>query len=34
MGRAMKAALAALEAGGRPVDGKRVSDAVRKRLGG
>ena len=34
MGRAMKAALAGLEAGGRPVDGKRVSDAVRKRLGG
>jgi uncharacterized protein YqeY len=34
MGRAIKAALAALEAGGRPADGKRVSDAVRKRLGG
>ena len=34
MGRAIKAALAALEAGGKPADGKRVSDAVRKRLGG
>jgi uncharacterized protein len=34
MGRAIKAVLAALEASGRPVDGKRVSDAVRKRLGG
>jgi uncharacterized protein len=34
MGRAIKAALAALEAGGKPVDGKRVSEAVRKRLGG
>ena len=34
MGRAIKAALAALEARGKPADGKRVSDAVRKRLGG
>jgi uncharacterized protein YqeY len=34
MGRAIKAVLAALEARGRPADGKRVSDAVRKRLGG
>jgi len=34
MGKAIKAALAALEAGGKPADGKRVSDAVRKRLGG
>jgi uncharacterized protein YqeY len=34
MGRVIKAALAALEAQGKPSDGKRVSDAVRKRLGG
>ena len=34
MGKAIKAALAALEAAGKPGDGKRVSDAVRKRLGG
>jgi uncharacterized protein YqeY len=34
MGRAIKAALAALESSGKTVDGKRVSDAVRKRLGG
>ena len=34
MGRAIKAARAALEAQGKPADGKRVSDAVRKRLGG
>ena len=34
MGRTVKAAMAALEAGGTPADGKRVSDAVRKRLGG
>jgi len=34
MGKAIKAALAALEAGGKPADGKKVSDAVRKRLGG
>ncbi len=34
MGKAMKAALAALAAGGKTADGKRVSDAVRKRLAG
>lgn len=34
MGKAMKAALSALAAGGKAVDGKRVSEAVRKRLGG
>jgi len=34
MGRVMKAALAALQAAGKPVDGKRVNDAARKRLGG
>ena len=34
MGRAIKAALAALEASGKPADGKKVSDAVRKRLAG
>ena len=34
MGRVMKAALAALQAGGKPADGKRVSDAAKKRLGG
>jgi uncharacterized protein len=34
MGKAMKAALAALAAGGKTADGKRVSDAVRKKLGG
>ncbi len=33
MGRVMKAALAALAAGGKPADGKRVNEAVRKRLG-
>ena len=32
MGRAMKAALAALQAGGKPADGKKVNDAVRRRL--
>jgi uncharacterized protein YqeY len=32
MGRVMKAAMAALA--GRPVDGKAVNDAVRKRLSG
>ena len=32
MGKAMKAALAALQAGGKPVDGKKVNDAVRRRL--
>lgn len=34
MGKAMKAALAALDAQGKPADGRRVSDAMRKRLGG
>ena len=34
MGKAIKAALAALQAGGKPADGKKVSDAVRKKLGG
>ena len=34
MGKAMKAALAALQATGKPADGKRVNDAVRRRLGG
>jgi hypothetical protein len=34
MGRAMKAALAALAAAGKPADGKRVNEAVKKRLGG
>ena len=34
MGKVMKAALAALQAAGRPGDGKRVSEAARKRLGG
>jgi uncharacterized protein YqeY len=34
MGRVMKAAMAALAASGKPVDGRRVSDAARKRLGG
>jgi uncharacterized protein YqeY len=33
MGKVMKAALAALAAGGKAVDGKRVNEAVRKRLG-
>jgi hypothetical protein len=33
MGRVMKAALAALAASGNTADGKRVSEAVRKRLG-
>ena len=33
MGKAMKAALAALAAGGKTADGKRVSEAARKRLG-
>ena len=32
MGKVMKAALAALQAGGKSVDGKRVNDAVRARL--
>jgi uncharacterized protein len=34
MGKVMKAALAALAAGGKPVDGRKVNEAVRKRLGG
>ena len=29
----MKAAMAALQAGGKTVDGKKVNEAVRKRLG-
>jgi uncharacterized protein YqeY len=33
IGKAMKAALATLQAGGKPADGKKVNDAVRKRLG-
>jgi len=33
MGKVMKAALAALNAGGKAVDGKRVNEAVKKRLG-
>jgi len=33
MGRVMKAALARLAAGGKAVDGKRVNEAVRRRLG-
>jgi uncharacterized protein YqeY len=33
IGKAMKVAMAALQAGGKPVDGKKVSDAVRRRLG-
>jgi uncharacterized protein len=34
MGKAMKAAMAALLASGKPADGKRLNEAVRKRLGG
>jgi uncharacterized protein len=34
IGKAMKAAMAALAETGKPADGKRVNDAVRKRLGG
>jgi len=34
VGRVMKAALAALAAGGKAVDGKRVNEAVRRQLGG
>ena len=34
MGKAMKAALAALQASGKAVDGKRVNEAVKKKLGG
>jgi uncharacterized protein YqeY len=33
MGKVMRAALAALAAGGKAADGKRVNEAVRKRLG-
>lgn len=33
MGKAMKAALAVLQAGGKPADGKKVSQAVKQRLG-
>jgi uncharacterized protein YqeY len=32
MGKAIKAAMAVLQAGGKPPDGKKVSDAVRRRL--
>ncbi len=34
MGKAMKAALAALAASGKSVDGKRVNEAVKKKLSG
>jgi uncharacterized protein len=34
MGKAMKAALAALATSGKAVDGKRVNEAVKKKLGG
>jgi uncharacterized protein YqeY len=34
MGRVMKAALAVLQGSGKAVDGKRVSEAVKKRLAG
>jgi uncharacterized protein YqeY len=34
MGKAMKGALAALAASGKAVDGKRVNEAVKKKLGG
>ena len=34
MGKVMKAAMAVLAAGGKPADGKKVSEAARKRLGG
>ena len=33
MGKAMKAAMATLQLAGKPVDGKKVNDAVRRRLG-
>jgi uncharacterized protein len=33
MGKVMKAALAALQAAGKPADGRRVNEAVRRRLG-
>ena len=32
VGKAIKAAMAVLQAGGKPSDGKKVSDAVRRRL--
>lgn len=34
MGKVMKAALAVLQALGKPVDGKKVNEAVRRRLAG
>jgi uncharacterized protein YqeY len=34
LGRVMKAALAALQALGKPVDGKKVNEAARRKLGG
>ena len=34
LGKAMKAALAQLKAAGKPADGKRVNEALRRRLGG
>ena len=34
MGKAMKAALAALAGSGKAVDGRRVNEAVKKKLGG
>lgn len=34
MGKVMKAALAVLQAAGKPADGKKVSEAARRRLGG
>jgi hypothetical protein len=34
MGKVMKAAMADLAAAGKPVDGKKVSEAAKKRLGG
>jgi uncharacterized protein len=34
MGKVMKAAMAHLQAAGKPVDGKKVNEAARRRLGG
>ena len=34
LGKVMKAAMAALQGAGKPVDGKKVNEAARKRLGG
>lgn len=34
MGKVMKAAISALKNAGKPADGKRVNEAVKKRLGG